>query len=77
MNINTCIHIISSRTPALGGISLALRGNGAPGAALRAPSAPRLGRPGRPFCAAFGGGKRKKKFGAPGAPMVLKTSAES
>ena len=61
----------NTRTPAFGGISLALRGNGASGAAFRAPSAPRLGCMGRPFCDAFGGGKRieKKKLGRPWRPI--------
>ena len=43
MNINTCIHIIYSRTPALGGISLALRGNGAFGATFVRLRLPRWG----------------------------------
>ena len=40
-----------------------------------APLAPRLGRPGRPFCTAADGDK--KKIGAPWVPMDLKTSAGS
>ena len=43
-----------SRTPAFGGISLALRGLGALGAPVRAPAAPIWA------TAAFGGGERKK-----------------
>ena len=42
------VYIYTREIPAFGRISLALRGNGATGAAFRAPSAPRLGRTRRP-----------------------------
>ena len=52
--------INNSRTPAFGGISLALRGRGAFGAPVRAPVAPIWA------TAAFGGGKINKNWGATG-----------
>ena len=58
---------IYSRTPAFGGISLALRGRGAFGAPVRAPAALIW------TTAASGGGERKRKkktiWGATGAPV--------
>ena len=62
-------HYKYSRTPAFGGIALALRGRGAFGASVRVPAAPIWG------TAAFGGGetKKKKRIGAPWAPYIWGT----
>ena len=61
--------MINSRTPAFGGISLALRGSGAVGAAFGAP----VGAPTVPIweTAAFGGGERtryRQNLGRRGRP---------
>ena len=75
---HTAVFKKNSRTPAFGGISLALRGRGGFGAPVRAPAAPIL------ETATFGGGERKEKkiiiiiiwgaFGVPSEAAVKKSS---
>ena len=59
--------IITLETPAVGGISLALRGSGASGAHLTV----RKKKCGAPESAAVGGDKKLNEIGAPAAPQIV------